>query len=91
MIVFIRAMVRIFLTWLPLVEWNNHSFTSLKYSYHCTHKHSLFVYRPSRLPQNYIYSVCSMYCYTVKATTAITKKSALFYPEGSHLILVIIR
>jgi hypothetical protein len=27
-----------------LVEWNIPSFTSWKYSYHCTHKHSLFVY-----------------------------------------------
>ena len=34
---FICAMVR-------LVEWNISSFTSWKYVYHCTHKHSLFVY-----------------------------------------------
>jgi hypothetical protein len=27
-----------------LVEWNIPSFTSWKYSYHCTHKHSLSVY-----------------------------------------------
>ena len=27
-----------------LVEWNISSFTSWKYLYHCTHKHSLFVY-----------------------------------------------
>ena len=26
------------------VEWNISSFTSWKYLYHCTHKHSLFVY-----------------------------------------------
>ena len=31
-------------TWLHLVEWNISSFTSWKYLYHCTHKHSLFVY-----------------------------------------------
>ena len=29
---------------LRLVEWNISSFTSWKYLYHCTHKHSLFVY-----------------------------------------------
>ena len=31
-------------TRLRLVEWNTSSFTSWKYLYHCTHKHSLFVY-----------------------------------------------
>ena len=31
-------------TRLRLVEWNISSFTSWKYLYHCTHKHSLFVY-----------------------------------------------
>ena len=31
-------------TRLRLVEWNILSFTSWKYLYHCTHKHSLFVY-----------------------------------------------
>ena len=31
-------------TWLHLVEWNISSFTSWTYLYHCTHKHSLFVY-----------------------------------------------
>ena len=30
--------------WLRLVEWNILSLTSWKYLYHCTHKHSLFVY-----------------------------------------------
>jgi hypothetical protein len=39
--VFIRAMVRIFSFG---ERWNVPSFTSWKYSYHCTHKHSLFVY-----------------------------------------------
>ena len=29
---------------LRLIEWNNSSFTLWKYLYHCTHKHSLFVY-----------------------------------------------
>ena len=32
------------LTRLRLIEWNISSFTSWKYQYHCTHKHSLFVY-----------------------------------------------
>ena len=31
-------------TRLCLVEWNISSFTSWKFLYHCTHKHSLFVY-----------------------------------------------
>ncbi len=30
---------------LHLIEWNFPSFNSWKFSYHCTHKHSLFVYQ----------------------------------------------
>ena len=41
-------------TRLCLVEWNISSFTSWKYLYHCTHKHSLFVY-----------SSCKFYCFFI--------------------------
>ena len=38
-----------------LVEWNISSFTSWKYLYHCTHKHSLFVYHLLKMKIRAIY------------------------------------
>ena len=48
-----------------LVEWNIPSFTEWKYSYHCTHKHSLFVYTIS------LYHILSHYTWLYPAQAAL--------------------
>ena len=47
---------------LCLVERNISSFTSWKYLYHCTHKHSLFVYEELISKTSYIHSYILLIC-----------------------------
>ena len=48
--VFIRAMVRKFHSVIFSLGYVDSIFHSWKYSYHCTHKHSIFVYKYVQIP-----------------------------------------
>ena len=66
-------------TWLCLVEWNISSFTSWKYFYHCTYKHS-FIYYMNLMP----FAFCRLFHESWFSWRAITSKCSFLIYENSE-------
>ena len=68
-------------TRLSLVEWNISSFTSWKYLYHCTHKHSLFVYyiTHTKIPEIWLVNNCHLLFNPLHSKVLVRVHKLLFH------------